>query len=102
MSNDNRQTEELAARIEAARRNNEPAIETRETAVNRQAMSTGLRAGSELVINTLVGGGLGYMLDQWLHTKPWFMIVFLLFGMMAGFRNIWRLTNPAPPEKETA
>jgi ATP synthase protein I len=28
-------------------------------------------------------------LDVWLDTKPWLLLLFLLFGIAAGFRNIY-------------
>ncbi|RLA79685.1 MAG: hypothetical protein DRG36_04460 [Deltaproteobacteria bacterium] len=37
-----------------------------------------------------VGVGIGYYLDRWLGTEPWFLIVFLFFGIAAGFRNLFR------------
>lgn len=55
------------------------------------ALAAGLKASTELVAGVLVGGFIGYMLDQWLGTKPWLMMVFLIFGIAAGFRNLYRL-----------
>lgn len=46
--------------------------------------------GMELVVGTLVGGGLGYLSDKGLGTKPWLMIVGLFLGAIAGFRNTFR------------
>jgi F0F1-type ATP synthase assembly protein I len=40
-----------------------------------------------------LGGGIGLVLDNWLETKPWFLILFLLLGNAAGLWNIFRLTN---------
>ncbi len=45
--------------------------------------------GTHLVVCTLVGLFLGYKLDQWLGTRPWFLIIFLLAGIVAGFKNIY-------------
>jgi ATP synthase protein I len=44
---------------------------------------------------TLVGavvfsGLLGYLLDRWLHTKPWLMFVFGALGFIAGVREVIR------------
>jgi ATP synthase protein I len=47
--------------------------------------------GMVLVISTLVGAGGGYALDRWLGTAPWLMIVGLLLGMVAGFREMLRM-----------
>ncbi|UCC66887.1 MAG: AtpZ/AtpI family protein [Deltaproteobacteria bacterium] len=37
-----------------------------------------------------VGVGIGYYLDKWLGTEPWFLIIFLFFGIVAGFRSLYR------------
>lgn len=46
--------------------------------------------GIHLVAATFIGFGIGYFLDNWLDTSPWFKIVFLLFGVAAGFRNMFQ------------
>jgi ATP synthase protein I len=46
--------------------------------------------GLHLVSGTFVGLLMGYFLDKWLHTKPWLTMIFLLFGIAAGFRNMYQ------------
>jgi ATP synthase protein I len=46
--------------------------------------------GLTLVLCTVLGFGLGYVLDGWLGTRPWLMLVGLLFGIAAGFINLFR------------
>lgn len=55
------------------------------------AIGTGLRAGSELVAGVIVGGGIGYLIDRQVGTSPLFLIVMMMFGMAAGFWNVYRL-----------
>ncbi len=43
-----------------------------------------------LVGAVLVGGLVGYLLDRWIGTKPWLMIVFGGLGFFAGVRDILR------------
>ena len=38
----------------------------------------------------VVGGGLGYLLDHWLHTKFIFLFIFGGLGFFAGLREILR------------
>jgi len=45
-----------------------------------------------MVAATFIGLAMGYYLDQWLDTKPWFTLIFLGIGVIAGFRNIYILT----------
>lgn len=46
--------------------------------------------GFALIICTLVGYGIGYYIDKTVHTRPVFTIIFLLFGVTAGFLNVFR------------
>jgi ATP synthase protein I len=43
-----------------------------------------------LVIAMLVGGGFGYLLDRWLHTRPWMMLLFGVIGFGTGIRDVLR------------
>lgn len=49
--------------------------------------------GLELVSALIVGVGIGYMLDRWLGTKPWLLILFFILGSAAGLLNVFRLTS---------
>jgi F0F1-type ATP synthase assembly protein I len=46
--------------------------------------------GVALVAATAVGLAIGYGLDRWLGTGPWLTMVFTLFGIVAGFLNLFR------------
>jgi ATP synthase protein I len=49
-----------------------------------------LRLGVELVSALVVGGLIGLLLDKWLETTPWLMLLFFLLGAAAGFVNVYR------------
>lgn len=52
--------------------------------------------GLTLASSIFVGFGIGWWLDKKVfddRTSPWFMLVFLLFGIAAGFRNLLQLTK---------
>jgi len=53
-------------------------------------MAAGFRVAVELTAALVVGGGIGYVLDRWLGTQPWLMIVFFMIGAAAGFLTIYR------------
>jgi F0F1-type ATP synthase assembly protein I len=38
----------------------------------------------------VVGGLVGYFLDQWWHTSPWLMAVFGAIGFIGGIREVIR------------
>ncbi len=45
--------------------------------------------GISVAVAIAMGVFIGLKLDAWLGTKPWFFFIFLLFGIVAGFRNIY-------------
>ncbi len=45
--------------------------------------------GISVVIAIAIGVYVGLQLDKWLGTAPWFFFIFLFFGIVAGFRNIY-------------
>jgi len=59
----------------------------------------GLRVGTEIVASTMVGLGIGYYLDHWLDTRPLMLILFAVFGLTAGFINLYHLMVVAPQKK---
>lgn len=46
--------------------------------------------GITLVLATVIGLAGGYYLDRWLGTAPWLTLIGLLFGIAAGFVNLFR------------
>jgi ATP synthase protein I len=46
--------------------------------------------GLTLVISTVLGFWGGRVLDRWLGTAPWLMLVGLLLGIASGFVNLFR------------
>ena len=49
--------------------------------------------GIELAASIVVGGLIGYWLDQKLGTEPWMFIFWLLCGIAAGFRSLYRMSK---------
>jgi ATP synthase protein I len=49
--------------------------------------------GLNLVLSTFVGLAIGYGLDSLFHTSPWLTIIFLLIGIIAGFRELLRIAK---------
>lgn len=43
-----------------------------------------------LIASVLVGGGIGYLLDRWLHTAPYLMLLGGLLGFAGGFLDLLR------------
>jgi ATP synthase protein I len=61
------------------------------------------RAGQQ-VLSHLVGaplgaGIVGWMLDRWLGTRPWVMLVMLFLGFAAGVFNVMRIASQPPGKR---
>jgi ATP synthase protein I len=84
--------DDLEKKIQQAKADNNDEL-TPEQKRNAENMSVGIRAGAELV-SAIAGGALiGWLLDGWLDTKPWFLIVMLLLGVTTGFVNVYRISQ---------
>lgn len=51
-----------------------------------EASSIGLILPSSIV----VGLFFGYLLDKWLGTRPWMLLIFLALGVVSGFLSLFR------------
>jgi ATP synthase protein I len=60
------------------------------TSADPSAIARGFRLSTELVAGVLVGAGLGWLIDRFLGTSPWGLIVLLLLGFTAGVFNVMR------------
>lgn len=55
-----------------------------------QGYQWAVRVGTEMVVALIIGLAMGMALDNWLETKPWLTLLFFLFGVAAGFLNLYR------------
>jgi ATP synthase protein I len=66
--------------------------------------SIGLELGGAVILGLVIGQWLDDGIPRWsegkIHTSPWLTLLFLGFGMAAGFRSIFRLLKDlnTPPE----
>lgn len=49
--------------------------------------------GISFVLAIFIGVLIGWNLDKWFGTGHWFFFIFLLFGIVAGFRNLYIITK---------
>ena len=53
-------------------------------------MGNAFKLGTELVAAVAVGTIIGFILDSWIDTKPWLIIIFFFLGAVAGMLNVIR------------
>ncbi|HXX57012.1 MAG TPA: AtpZ/AtpI family protein [Thermodesulfovibrionales bacterium] len=61
-------------------------------ALFRQLFTVGL-IGIQFALSIFVGFAMGYFLDKLFHTFPWLTVIFLIFGIIAAFRELFRLAG---------
>ena len=57
------------------------------------ALGLAMRVGVESVSALAVGLAIGWLVDKWLDTGPWLMLVFILLGGAAGILNVYRMAR---------
>jgi ATP synthase protein I len=55
--------------------------------------------GLTLVLATVIGFGMGFLLDRWLGTRPWLMMLFTILGIVAGFVEMIRAVTRASEDE---
>ena len=92
---------EKIARAQVTRAASDAAAAGGQASRDMTGMGRGLRLGTEFIAAILVGAVAGYLLDRWLNTAPWIMLVMLLIGFAAGVLNVVRsaaeLNRASPP-----
>ena len=57
------------------------------------AYSFGFRLATDLLAGVLAGFAIGWGLDYWLGTSPWFLLGLIVLGMAAGILNVIRAAS---------
>ena len=77
----------LKDRIETAKSSNTP-----NTKKNKESgAGFGFKISTEIIAALVVGVGIGLIVDKYLGTKPFGLIIFFIFGALAGFLNVYRV-----------
>ena len=79
--------DDLESRIKKARATQR---EDRPDTPRPSPIGMALRLAVEMVSALFVGAGIGWLLDKWLDTGPWLLLVFLLLGAAGGMLNVYR------------
>jgi len=66
------------------------------------AYSFGFRLATDLVAGMLAGFGIGWLLDYWLGTSPWLLLIFIFLGISAGILNVIRAAKSIEARRHLA
>lgn len=90
----------LGERIATARQARSRRNERRASLASMSGLGLGVRIVAEMVSALAVGVGIGLVLDRWLGTQPWMLIVFFVLGAGAAFSNLVRVAKQAEAARQ--
>ena len=96
MADDNRDAlDAIESRLRNARgRRQDPLVQQDDEAQKKgNVLGLAFRVAVEIVSALAIGFGVGWLLDDWLGSKPWLMIIFVLVGFVAGILNVYRMAS---------
>ena len=84
---DNYKLKKLKERIDTAETSNTPPPKQKK----QSGAGFGFKISTEIIAALVVGVGIGLIVDKYLGTKPFGLIIFFIFGAIAGFLNVYRV-----------
>ena len=91
MNMNKKSLEDLDSKIKTAQKGQKTLGKKPKKAITSGAdLGMGMKIASDLIAGVLVGIFLGYTLDNFLETKPLFIVVFVFVGFIAGMVNVYR------------
>jgi ATP synthase protein I len=78
---------DLKDRIQTAETTNTPQPSSKKNS----GAGFGFKISTEIIAALVVGVGIGLIVDKYLGTKPFGLIIFFIFGALAGFLNVYRV-----------
>lgn len=96
------ENDDLKARIERARQASKPPENTTDYSQQASGVAAALGHAVGLVVAVTIGAVIGHTIDRLAGTGPWALLIFLVFGMCAGFLNIIRAAKEMAAKAEAA
>jgi|TARA_B100000902_G_scaffold185639_1_gene178053 ATP synthase protein I len=84
---DDDKLQKLKERIDTAETTNSPPPKQKK----QSGAGFGFKISTEIIAALVVGVGIGLIVDKYLGTKPFGLIIFFIFGAIAGFLNVYRV-----------
>ncbi len=78
---------DLKQRIDTAKLINTPLSKKKK----ESGAGFGFKISTEIIAALVVGVGIGLIVDKYLGSKPFGLIIFFIFGAIAGFLNVYRV-----------
>ena len=85
--NKNKKLEELKNKIDKIESSKDKTV----TKKKESGAGFGFKISTEIIAALAVGVGIGLIVDNYLNTKPFGLIIFFILGAFAGFLNVYRV-----------
>ncbi|MEO1191170.1 MAG: AtpZ/AtpI family protein [Pseudomonadota bacterium] len=92
--------QKLESRLAAVRQRQAGERKRRQRPIDSAGMGAGLRVAVDLVSGLAVGVAIGIVLDVWLGTSPWMLILFFFLGSGAALTNVIRTARQLEAERK--
>lgn len=96
-----KRSEALGKRLGDVKGRRQP-VQTEDERARGKAFGSAFHFAAEMVVGVGVGGFIGWVLDRWLGTTPWLLVVFVALGFAAAMMNIIRAAQKAQAEAEAS
>ena len=87
MNYKNKNLEELSKKIDSL----DVKKEDIKTTKKESGAGFGFKISTEIIAALIVGVGIGIIVDNYFDSKPIGLIIFFIFGALAGFLNVYRV-----------
>ncbi len=90
----------LETRLEAARQRHGGGQRKPRRPVDSSGVAAGFRVAIDLISGLALGVGIGLVLDWWLGTSPWLLILFFFVGSGAALMNVIRTAKSLEADRK--
>ena len=90
----------LETRLEAARKRHTGGQRKPRRPVDSSGVAAGFRVAIDLISGLALGVGIGLVLDWWLGTSPWLLILFFFVGSGAALMNVIRTAKSLEADRK--
>ena len=95
-------TDEFDKRLAAARDRHVSKSRPKQSAASMSGAAVGFRIAVEILAAIGIGVLIGLVLDDWLGTKPWLLILFCILGFGAALANVMRTAREMDRKRREA
>ena len=83
-----KELKDISTRLKSAKKKFSKVYDKKPEPSGSSLLGVAFKMSTELVAAVLIGTFIGFILDSWFDTKPILILIFFLFGAIAGIVNV--------------